>query len=260
MAKILTILTRSSTLTLCDGTEHPSGYWAEELVVPVERFVAAGHTVDIATVGGVVPTVDEASLSPQVVGWTRPAGSPDRDEEQVKLCRVAIDRMAGLQAPLAVGDVLRDGLAGYSGVYIGGGHGAMDDMPRDVELTLLLRRVLYDEMPLAVVCHGHSALLPLRDPDGQWPLRGFRMTAFSREEELATALAGQLPFVLQVELERLGALYESASRIWGSHVVTDRFLLTGQNPHSSADLAEAFVRHIAARTGQTRPGDEVVTR
>jgi putative intracellular protease/amidase len=67
------------------------------------------------------------------------------------------------------------------------------------------------------------------------------MTAFSHEEELVTDMAGRLPFVLQVELERLGARYEKAPVTWGSWVVHDRNLLTGQNPHSSRALATAFV-------------------
>jgi putative intracellular protease/amidase len=70
------------------------------------------------------------------------------------------------------------------------------------------------------------------------------MTAFSHGEELVTDMAGQLPFVLQVELERLGARYEQAAELWGSHVVEDRNLITGQNPYSSTALAEHFVARL----------------
>ncbi len=247
MGEILIVLTRSDTLNLIDDTPHPSGFWAEELVVPYERFVAAGHHVDVATVGGGPPTPDEGSLTPEVIRWTRPAGTPDDDAENAAHYRAAIAGIAGLLAPLDVGALTAADLAGYDGVFISGGHGAMDDMPHDGELTRLLARVLRADQPLAVVCHGHSALLPLRDAQGHWPLAGYRMTAFSHEEELATQLAGRLPFVLQVELERLGAHYEKAPEIWGSCVVVDRALVTGQNPHSSAALAEAFVDMLGNR-------------
>ena len=146
---------------------------------------------------------------------------------------------------MRVGDISKEMLAGYAGVYISGGHGAMEDLPHDADMTRVVRWVLELGKPLAVVCHGHSALLPLRDSTGQWPLAGYRMTAFSHEEELVTDMAGQLPFVLQVELERLGALYEQAAVIWDSHVVEDRNLLTGQNPYSSTALAEAFINRLA---------------
>lgn len=73
------------------------------------------------------------------------------------------------------------------------------------------------------------------------------MTSFSHDEELVTDMAGRLPFVLQVELERLGAAYEKADAIWDSHVVEDRNLITGQNPYSSTALAETFITTLARR-------------
>jgi len=247
MAKILILLTKSGTLTLLDGKKHPSGFWAEELVVPYERFIEEGYEVDIATIGGAAPTPDQGSLTAQTVGYTRPAGSPDHDEENVAHYRSVIDKLELLKHPMAVGDISREKLAEYAAVYISGGHGAMSDMPHDADLTRLLQWVLSSGKPLAAVCHGHSALLPLRDSQGQWPLKGYHMTAFSHDEELVTDMAGQLPFVLQVELERLGALYEKAPLIWGSTVIEDRSLLTGQNPYSSTALADALVKKLAAQ-------------
>jgi putative intracellular protease/amidase len=246
MAKVLLLLTKSSTLTLTDGREHSSGFWAEEFVVPYERLVDQGFEVDVATIGGVAPTPDEGSLSPQTLRYTRPEGSSSRVQDDVAHYREVISELPALKAPMAVEDITREQLAEYAGVYVSGGHGAMEDMAHDVALTGLMRWVLEDGKPLAAVCHGHSALLSLRDSEGQWPLRGYRMTAFSHDEEMVTDMAGQLPFVLQVELERLGARYEKAPVIWGSCVVEDRGLLTGQNPYSSAALADAFVRRIAA--------------
>ena len=45
-----------------DGTDHPTGFWAEELVESHRVLRAAGHTIDAATPGGVRPTVDAARL------------------------------------------------------------------------------------------------------------------------------------------------------------------------------------------------------
>jgi putative intracellular protease/amidase len=246
MAKILILITKAKTLGLLDGRQHASGFWAEEFVVPYERFVKEGYQVDVATIGGEAPSVDEGSLTTMVVGHTRPAGSPDRDEENIAHYRQAIDTLDVLKAPMDVAGITQDDLTQYAGIYISGGHGAMEDMPHHVEMTRVVRWILEADMPLAVVCHGHSALLPLRDSESRWPLKGYRMTAFSHNEELVTDMAGELPFVLQVELQRLGAKYEKADVIWDSHVVTDRNLITGQNPYSSTALAETFVSHLAA--------------
>jgi putative intracellular protease/amidase len=245
MTKILILITKAKTLTLLDGVEHPSGFWAEEFVVPYERFLAAGFDVDVATAGAERPTVDQGSVTPQVVGYTRPADSEDRDEENVAHYLKTIAATPELRQPMDIGAITRDQLAGYDGIYISGGHGAMEDLPHEKSVTRVVRWVLELDKPLAVVCHGQSALLPLRDSQGHWPLAGYRLTAFSHEEELVTDMAGQLPFVLQVELERLGGKYEKSPVIWGSCVVEDRNLITGQNPYSSTALAEAFVKRLS---------------
>ena len=44
MSDILMIVTGATSLTLTDGTEHPTGFWAEELVVAHRELRAAGHT------------------------------------------------------------------------------------------------------------------------------------------------------------------------------------------------------------------------
>jgi putative intracellular protease/amidase len=243
-SKILIIVTKESTLPLLDGTEHPSGFWAEELVIPYERFTKEGYDLDLATVDGRRPTPDQGSLTPQTVGYTRPVGSPDHDEESVAHYREVIDSLELLRSPMDIADLSREALAEYTGVYISGGHGAMADLPHNAAVTQLVRWILELDKPLAVVCHGQSALLPLRDGHGRWPLEGRRMTAFSHDEELVTDMSGKLPFVLQVELERLGARYQKSEQIWGSCVVQDGNLITGQNPYSSTELAETFVEHL----------------
>jgi len=58
-------------------------------------------------------------------------------------------------------------------------------------------------------------------------------------------MAGELPFVLQVELERLGADYSHATSS-GSHIVVDGNLITGQNPYSSTALAETLIEQLSS--------------
>jgi putative intracellular protease/amidase len=241
MSRILILMTNAKSLGLLHGRRHPSGFWAEEFVVPYDHFVAAGYDIDIATIDGVPPTPDAASLDRNTVSATRPAGSPDHDEENIAHYREVIGSVAALRHPTNVADLSRERLEQYTGIYVCGGHGAMEDLPYDREMKRVMRTVLELDKPLAVTCHGISALLHLRDPQGRWPLEGYRMVAFSHAEELVTEMAGQLPFVLQIELERLGAKFESCPELWGSCVIEDRNLVTGQNPYSSTELAEKFV-------------------
>lgn len=53
MARILFIMTGSDHWTLNDGTTTPTGYWAEEAIVPLQAFEAASHEVVVATPGGI---------------------------------------------------------------------------------------------------------------------------------------------------------------------------------------------------------------
>lgn len=139
MIKILILMTKSATLTLTDGRQHASGFWAEEFVVPYERFVGKSYAVEVATIGGEAPTPDKGSLTPQVVGNTRPIGSPDRDAEDVAHYQEVISSLDVLHQPTDVSDITRPQLEGYDGVYISGGHGAMEEMPHDVSMTRAVR-------------------------------------------------------------------------------------------------------------------------
>ncbi|GLV84209.1 dimethylallyltransferase [Streptomyces lavendulae subsp. lavendulae] len=242
--KILVVMTAKATLHLLDGEQHPSGFWAEEFVVPYTLFRAAGHTVDVATIGGAAPTVDQTSIDPGFLRWVRPEGSPDEDAANAAEYVRVIEQTPLLQHPIALESLGEKDVADYDGIYISGGHGAIGDLPKSDELAQLLRWAIDRDKPIATVCHGHTALLSLRDGEGRWPFEGYRMTAFSHAEELVTNMAGRLPLILEAELTRLGARYEKAEAIWDSHVVVDRRLTTGQNPYSSKALAETFLKQL----------------
>ena len=46
MTSVLMVLTTADHWTLNDGTEHPSGFWDEEFVVPYEVFTRAGWDIE----------------------------------------------------------------------------------------------------------------------------------------------------------------------------------------------------------------------
>jgi putative intracellular protease/amidase len=237
---------------LLDGEIHPSGFWAEEFVVPYKRFKQEGHQVDVATINGLAPTVDKTSIDPNFMPFVRPKGSQEDDAARSAEYVQFIHTVPDLKKPLNVNTISREQVATYDGIYLCGGHGAIGDMPKSDEMAQLFRWAIAMDKPIAAVCHGHCGLLSLRDAESKWPFAGYRMTCFSHSEELVTSMAGRLPFVLEVEVKRLGALYEKADVIWDSHVVVDRNLVTGQNPYSSKALAETFIKKLAAPKGDSK--------
>lgn len=242
--KILILMTNRKTLHLLDGEIHPSGFWAEELVVPYKRFRQEGYEISIATIQGIPPTVDQTSIDPEFMPYVRPANVQADSNAQVAEYRQFIETLPDLKKPLNLDIFTREQVASYDGVYLCGGHGAIGDMPQSDAVTQLFRWLIELDTPIAAVYHGHCGLLTLRNSESEWPFAGYHLTSFSHREELSTSMAGRLPFVLEVELTRLGALYEMADEIWGSHVVVDRNLVTGQNPYSSTAIAEAFVQKL----------------
>ena len=221
MSTVLFVVTGARTWTLGDGTEHPTGFWAEELLVPHRLLTEAGHDVVFATPGGVAPVADAGSLG-------------DGDAE-------AIAEIAGLAVPLVLADV---DAADYDAVYYPGGHGPMQDLATDAASAALIAATVEAGRPLAAVCHGLAALLPARSAAGEPVIAGRRITGFSDEEERIGGLADRAPFLLESSLRDLGADVEVAAP-WSDHTVIDGMLITGQNPQSSASAAAALLAVLA---------------
>lgn len=227
MSTVLFVVTAASTWTLADGTEHPTGYWAEELLTPYHALTGAGHRVVFATPGGVAPTVDEASLAPEATG--------DQD------LRPVLAAIPGLGTPLDVSDV---DLADYAAVYYPGGHGPMQDLSSDEASGRLLVAALDRDVPLGIVCHGAAALLAAVREDGSPAVTGRRLTGFSDAEERQAGLADVAPFLVEQRLRELGADVVVAEP-WSDHHVVDGNLVSGQNPQSSASVANVLVDLLA---------------
>lgn len=230
MSNILIVLSAADTWTRADGSKYQSGVWAEEFVVMDEKFLAAGCAVDIATPGGVSPTIDPHSMNPAVVGQA------NVDHFRAYLGAIA-DRLA---KPLVLADV---DTGRYDAIVIPGGHGPVEDLYKDRDMGRILIEADRAGKIIAPVCHGQAALLAAKDEDGRWPFAGRRMTAFSDEEEVELGTADNAPWLLADTLRKSGAKYEKGPN-WGAYVVRDGSLLSGQNPASSAPLADAVLETL----------------
>ncbi|MGN2639493.1 type 1 glutamine amidotransferase domain-containing protein [Nocardia takedensis] len=230
MSKILFVLTGADHWTLADGTKHPTGYWAEEVVAPYLAFTEAGHEVVVATPGGVTPTVDQASLAADANGGA----------ENAKRIAAALKSAGELNRPIRLEDVDLDD---YAAVYYPGGHGPMEDLAVDATSGALLTAALASGKPLGVVCHGPAALLATVDGAGASPFAGYRITAFTNAEERQAGLADKAKWLLQDRLADLGVEFGEGEP-WAPNVVVDRNLFTGQNPASSGPLAADILRAL----------------
>lgn len=228
MARALLVVTGADHLILTDGTAHPTGYWAEELIELHRGLLAAGHQVDIATPGGRIPVADAASL--------------DLNTEAGRERQAYVDSIADqLNHPLVLAEVQR---ASYDAIVLPGGHGPMQDLAFDPDLGRLLLDALDRDAVVAALCHGPAGLLSATRPDGTFAFAGRRLAAFTDEEEAQGGLADRSPYLVQARLEERGAEV-TAGAPWSQTVVVDGRLVSGQNPQSSVATAVAVVAALA---------------
>ncbi|MDQ0145234.1 type 1 glutamine amidotransferase domain-containing protein [Pseudarthrobacter niigatensis] len=232
MANILMVVSAADSLTMKDGSEHPTGYWAEELVVAHQTLTQAGNTVHIATPGGRKPTVDQVSLAAESAGG----------EDRAQGFRDYLEKIDGeLAHPLVLADV---DAAAYDAVVMPGGHGPMADLYQDTDLGRLLVSANRDGKIIAPFCHGPAGLLSATDDDGGFTFKGRRLTVFTNEEELGGGTGENTPWLVEDALKAKGAVIENGAA-WSSNVVRDGNLITGQNPQSSEDVAKEVLAALS---------------
>jgi putative intracellular protease/amidase len=84
------------------------------------------------------------------------------------------------------------------------------------------------------------ALLATRR-SGVSPFAGYRVTAFTDDEEDAVGLRQRAFWTAEDELVKLGVDF-TRGEIWQPYTVVDRNLFTGQNPASAGPLAEEILK------------------
>jgi putative intracellular protease/amidase len=231
MTSVAIILTGSSVWTMKDGTPHPTGFWAEEFVKPHQTFTAAGFDVTVSTPQGRTPTIDPLSFN---------LGYNNNDQGVVDSYKKYLDGLRDRlenTTPLAGLDP-----AALDVVFVVGGHGPMQDLAVDPDVSGLFNAILGDSGKiLAAVCHGPASFLSAHRPDGTWLFRGRRLTGFSNEEETQASFAGNAPWLLEDRLRLAGAEYV-AKPAWSPHAVTDGNLVTGQQNYSAQVTADAVMK------------------
>lgn len=233
---ILVVITGANAWTLNDGSKHPTGYWANEVIHPHQVFSDAGFDMTIATPGGVEPTVDEISLSLAMNG---------DDQASIDAQRAYLAKLGDTLTSPAVLEEADP--ADYDAVFVCGGHGPMEDLGDSAAIGTVVTTLLGDrDKVVGAVCHGVAALLPARAKDGSWPFAGRRLTSLTDEEEAGVGFAAKAPWLLESRLREAGAEFDGGPA-FGPHVIVDGNLVTGQNPASAMPAAEAVVKILTEK-------------
>lgn len=242
---VLVVLSDEATLDLKAGKTFQTGFYLNELMQPVKMLLDAGHTITYATPQGKAPTLDKGSVNPMFFG-----GDQAALDTHVKLLEQLRLTDKDNSPVVSLARVEQQGYGKYDAVYVPGGHAPMQDLLTSPALGKVLAAFHKDGKPTALVCHGPIALLSaMPDAKGftlklaqgaapaqpKWIYAGYKVTVFTNAEEEASKGqlgGGEMKFYPETALVKAGLKFSKAAN-WEGNMVTDRELITGQNPASA---------------------------
>ncbi|MFA6302686.1 MAG: type 1 glutamine amidotransferase domain-containing protein [Legionella sp.] len=223
--KILMVLTSHDKL---GDTGRKTGFWLEEFAAPYFVFKDAGMELTLASPKGGMPPIDPKSELPE-----------NQTPAMLRFKKDALAKKA-LSHTVKLADVRAED---FDTIFYVGGHGPLWDLA-DNPISINLIESFYNAgKPIALVCHA-PGLLHRVTFEGAPIVKGKRVTGFSNNEEGQIHLTNVVPFLVEDELKRLGGHYERAPN-WQSCVIVDGRLITGQNPASSVEAAQALLKLIS---------------
>ena len=221
--KILMVLTSHDQL---GNTGKKTGFWLEEFAAPYYLLTDAGAAITLASPKGGQPPLDPKS------------DLPENQTEFTKRFRADTAAQTALANTKKLTDVSAHD---FDAVFYPGGHGPMWDMPDNPTSIALLEAFVKADKPVGAVCHAPVALVNVRGKNGDYLVKGKRVTGFTNSEEEAVGLTNVVPFLLEDRLKERGGIYSQATN-WAPYVQVDGKLVTGQNPASSRPGAEALLQ------------------
>lgn len=223
MSKVLCVVTSHGVK---GSTGEQTGFWLSELTHPLEKMHNAGIETELASIKGGTPPIDKNSmdLSDEVNAkyW-----NDEKFQEQYK-------------NTIKLSDV---NYKDYDGIFFAGGHGAMWDFPDSEDVNKISSAIYENGGFVAAVCHGPAALVNIKLSDGSYLVSGKKVTGFTDDEEREIKFEEYVPFLLETELRKRGGIFQAKAN-WTTNVVSDKRLITGQNPGSAAEVGEAIVKLI----------------
>jgi putative intracellular protease/amidase len=264
---VLVVLSSANSIPLKEGKRYRTGYFLNEVMVPVRALMQAQYQPVFATPTGSRAEMDVHSDSASFF-------ANEADYKDIQRLR---HELGDLQQTRSLKSVVAEGLDRYRALLIPGGHAAMGDLTESPELATVLRHFHEQGKPTAAICHGPGALLAslpkahdfiaaLANGDrvqakqlgAEFPYTGYRLTVFSTAEEQTVEsggpnqfLGGKVLFYLEDALRTAGANVE-VEQPFKSHVVRDHELITAQQPASDAEFTQALLAAIHEKETATR--------
>lgn len=223
--KVLMVLTSHDEM---GDTGHKTGFWLEEFAAPYYAFLDAGVEVVLASPAGGQPPVDPNS------------DAEDAQTDATKRFKQDTSARQTLANTAKLSTVNADD---FDAVFYPGGHGPLWDLANNQDSIRLIETFERQGKVIGAVCHAPGVFKNVKGENGESFVKGRKVTGFTNSEEDAVQLTEVVPFLVEDMLKESGADY-SRGDDWGSHVVVDGKLVTGQNPASSEEAAQALIKAL----------------
>jgi putative intracellular protease/amidase len=223
MKKVLILVTNHATL---GTTDEANGTFAPELTHALHEILEADLNYDLVSINGGQAPLYGLDQEGDVVNSSILA-----DQEFQKR----------INNTLAASQI---NIEDYAAIFYPGGFGILSDLATNESVAKLSAQHYESGGIISAVCHGPAGLLPITLSNGEKLLADKSVTGFTREEEIDYGTIDKIPFLMEESLTRSAARF-SKVQPWGEFVVEDGRVITGQNPASAKNVAQALVKHLA---------------
>jgi len=201
----------------------PAGVSFSEIVNAYDEFSKAGFSVDF--------------VSPQ--GGALPLAYIDTSEQKHKQYLYDRDFMYAIGHTLKPEQIVAKD---YRAVHYVGGSNAMYGVADHPQLQKISMEIYEQHGGLiSAVCHGTAGIAHLRLKNGEYLVKGRRISGSPDEYELQDRpYFKQFPFLITKTIEERGGTFLYSPRNT-PHIEVDGRIITGQNQLSSAGVAKAMV-------------------
>lgn len=214
----------------------PLGVWAAEISHPYDELVHAGYRVEIVSLKGGDIYIDDYSDPRHASRYS--------ESDIVSLGFLSSPATAKLlKGTKALASVKS---ADYAAIIVAGGQAPMHSFRSNVELQQLIASFYESGKPTAALCHGVSALVDIKLKNGQYLIKGKRVTGFSLAEDQyveKTVNAKLFDWYVEPAMKERGANYVQGG-MWADYAVQDKNLITGQQQNSGRSVARLVMAQL----------------
>jgi len=222
--RILMVCTEERNMIMANGMKFSTGNHPVEMALPMLHLLSAGFEIDVVTPTGAPVAIEMWAM-------------PDGDENVKALFR---DFTNALEKPGSLAEFAANSMTDdspYIGIFIPGGHGAMNGLPESEDLGKLLRWVHAQNLHTITLCHGPGTLIAAQD-GGEFIYDGYNIAVFPDSVDKQTPkigyLPGHMPWEVGAKLNALGMTIVNAKADDTCHI--DRSLITGASPKAANNL------------------------